>query len=619
VIVGVLPASFSFPERDVDIWFPVPPDSPEAQNREATWYRVVGRLKPGVSVAQAQANLAAVQAQLGRAYPKSDGDLTVTVQPLKDATVGEARNSLWLLFGAVSLLLLIACTNIVALLLARAAQRQHEIAVRFSLGAPRRVLVMQLLTEVFVLALAGAGLGLLLAGAASKIFGALAANLPRVGEIGVDWRIVAYSLVCSVVTTLACGLLPAIRGTQKGSAELLAQAGRTQVSGRNRLQWLMVGVQVALAVTLLSGAGLLVRSFQELGRVSPGFQMDHILTFHVSASWGETADMPGLSQRIERMLEGLRNVPGAEEAATSASIPGVPGKYETELKILEGEQDPNRKILAESRFVSPSYFATMRIPLLSGEICRDDYKAIQAMVNRSFANAYLHGGDGAGDHVEFVGSNFIKGGELRGVVGDAREMGLNHEPVPTVYWCLAAPEPDPNYLVRTAGDPMAMARTLRGKIHEMEPGRSVFEMAPLTDDLDDAFAENRMRTVLLALFALTAVALACVGLYGTLSYSVNVRRREVGLRLALGAVRGQIVKQFLALGLGVAAIGCAVGWGLAAMFGHVLVGMLYGVSPTDVATLVGVTVLVLIVATVASLVPAMRASRVEPMQVLREE
>lgn len=619
LVVGVLPASFSFPERDVDVWFTIPPESPYARNREATWYRTIGRLKPGVTVAQAQANLSAVQAELGRAYPKSDGDLAVEVQPLKDATVGDARNSLWLLFGAVSLLLLIACTNIVALLLARATQRQHEIAVRFSLGAPRRVLVMQLLTEVFVLALAGAGLGLLLAAGASRIFRALAANLPRVGEIALDWRIVAYSLVCSVAATLACGLLPAFRGTRRGTAESLAQASRTQVSGRNRLQWLLVGVQVALAVTLLSGAGLLVRSFEELGRVSPGFEMNHVLTFHVSASWGETADMPGLTQRIERMLAGLRSAAGVEDAATSAMLPGVPDKYETELRILEGEQDPNRKILAESRFVSPSYFATMKIPLLSGEICRDDFKAVQAMVNRSFANAYLGGEDGAGDHLQLVGSDFIKGAELRGVVGDAREIGLNHEPVPTVYWCLSAPEPDPYYLVRTAGMPMALMRTVREKIHEIEPGRSVFEIAPLTDHLDDAFSENRMRTVLLAFFALTAVALACVGLYGTLSYSVNARRREVGLRLALGAVRGEIVRQFLTLGLGVAAIGCAVGWGLAAMFGHVLAGMLYGVSPTDVTTLAGVTVLVLIVAGVASLAPAMRASRVEPMQVLREE
>ena len=618
-VVGVMPASFLFPIHDVDVWTPVLIGAPYTQSRNATWYRTVGRLKPGVSVAQAQADLATVQAQLGKAFPKSDGDLAVSIEPLKETTVSGVRKSLWILFGSVSLLLLIACTNIVALLLARSAQRQHEISVRFSLGASRGTLVTQFLTEAFVLALSGAALGLLVAWGAAHVFRALAANLPRVEEIHLDARIVAYAMACSVLVTLLCGLFPAIRGTRGGISGSLAQASRTQVSARNPLQWMLVGVQVALAVTLLAGAGLLLRSFQALGRVSPGFETNSILTMHISASWGETADMPRLMQRIARIVEALRSVPGVEAAATSAMLPGVSGQYQTETKILEGEQDPQHKVLAETRFTSPGYFETMKIPLLSGEACREDIKNPQIMVNRSFADTFLARDGAAGQHIQMLGNSFLPPGQIRGIVGDARESGINREPGPAVYWCFSAPMPDPYYLVRTTGDPMAMAQTLRSKIHEIEPGRSVFDISPLTDHLDDAFAENRMRTVLLAFFAVTAISLACVGLHGTLSYSVNVRKREVGLRLALGALRSQIVKQFLWQGIGVTLLGCLAGWILAIASGRLLSGMLYGVAPSDATTLAAVVALVLGVSVAASLLPAMRAARVEPMQVLREE
>jgi putative ABC transport system permease protein len=618
-IIGVMPASFFFPLRGVDLWSVSAPDAPYARRREATWFNVIGRLKPGVSVAQAQANIATVQAQLGKAFPKTDADLVVGVQPLKETTIGGVRQSLWLLFGSVSLLLLIACTNIVALLLARGTQRQHEISVRFSLGASRRTLILQLLTETFVMAVIGASLGLLVANGASHVFRSLAGELPRVEEIHLDWRIVVYSLVCAVLATLLCGLFPALRGTRSNLSGSLAQGSRTQVSGRHPLQWLLVGVQVALAVTLLAGAGLLLRSFQELGRVSPGFESSRVLTFHVSASWGETADMKGLRQKLTRILDALRALPGVEGAATSAELPGVPMHFQTELNVKEGRSASDPRVIVESRFVSPGYFSTMHIPLVTGDLCREDSDNLQVLVNRSFTNSYAANSNWIGTHLQIPGSTFVATGEIRGVVGDARESGMNREPSPTVYWCMTAPEPDPHYLLRTATAPMAMAETIRQKIHELEPGRSVFEIMPLEEHLDAAFAENRLRTVLLSFFAATAVALACVGLYGTLSYSVNIRRREVGLRLALGALRGQILKHFLMEGLGVSFVGCIAGWGLAAASGRLLSGMLYGVSPSDLTTLSAVVFLVLLVATLASLLPAIRAARVEPMRVLRDE
>src|SRR6266581_1179649 len=390
-IVGVMPASFLFPDRDVDVWSPGPPDAPIAQSREWTWYLALGRLKPGVTLEQARANLATVQKQLGSAFPKTDADLNVGIEPLKETTVGGVRRSLWILYGSVSLLLLIACTNIIALLLARAAQRQHEISVRFSLGGSRAAIVTQLLTEVFVLALAGAALGLLVANAASKVFRTLAADLPRVEEIRLDWRIVLYSLVCSVLATLVCGLFPAIRGTRRNVSSSLTQASRTQVSTRNPLQWLLVGVQVALAVTLLAGAGLLLRSFQELGRVSPGFDSSHILTFQLSMNYGETGDLKKLRQFTDRILETLGATPGVESAAISVGVPGVPFRYQAEVKLLEGRAETEPKIVAENRFVSASYFQTMRIPLLAGEFCRETGGPASVVVNRAFAVVYFNG------------------------------------------------------------------------------------------------------------------------------------------------------------------------------------------------------------------------------------
>ncbi len=618
-VIAILPASFLFPDRDVDLWSSVPVDGPYAQARISTWYTVIGRLKPAVTLDQARANLATVQAQLGRQFPQTDADLAVGIQPLKELTVAGSRKSLWILFGSVSLLLLIACTNIVALLLARATERQHEISVRFSLGAPRGAIVAQLLTETFALALIGSLLGLLVADGASGVFRSLASNLPRVEEIHLDARIVLYSLACSVIVTLLSGLIPAIRGTRRNLSGSLAQVSRTQVSTRNPFQWLLVGVQVALAVTLLAGAGLLLRSLQALGRVSPGFETAHILTFHISGSWGETADMKGLTQRIDRTIDSLRNTPGVEAAATSATLPGVPGQYQTELKFSEGQADPARKIVAESRFVSSGYFGTLRIPLLSGDLCQTHLDSIDIVVNRSFADTYLAGSPVIGRHIEVLNDNFVRPGEIRGIVADVREEGLNRAPGPTVYWCLSAPLPDPYYLVRTHTEPTAMAESIRQEIHQIEPARSVFDVTPLEDHLSEAFSENRLRTVLLSFFAATALSLACVGLYGTLSYSVNVRQREVGLRLALGALRRQILKQFLVQGLTVCFLGCIAGCGLAAVFARLLSGVLYGVSPSDVPTLSAVFLLVLVVAAVASLLPAIRASRVDPMQVLRDE
>jgi len=617
-IVGVMPPSFLFPDREADLWSPIPSGLTIGRARENNWFVVIGRLKPGATVAQARADLGTIQVQLGRQFPETD-NLSVTVDALKENTVGGSRRSLWLLFGSVSLLLLIACTNIIALLLSRSAQRQHEIAVRFSLGASRGALIAQLLTETFLLALLGSGLGLFLAAAASGIFRSLAAQLPRVEEIHLDARIVLYSLACSLVVTFLCGLVPAIRGTRSRLSGSLAQTSRSQVSGRNPLQWLLVGIQVALAVTLLAGAGLLLRSFQELGRVTRGFDSSHILAFQLSMNWGETGDMKKLRQFTDRVLETLRATPGVDSAAISVGVPGVPFQYQTELKLLEGRAESEPKLVTDNRFVSASYFATLRIPLLAGQICRETDGPPTVVVNRTFADSYFHGESVIGHHLQSVSLGYAGPAEIVGIAGDARETGLDRAPVPTAYWCAPIAQPGTYFLVRTRNAPMTMAETIRRQLRDIEPQRSAYDFAPLEQHFSDGLAENRLRTFLLSFFAATALSLACVGLYGTLSYNVNVRRREVGLRLALGALRGQIIKQFLWQGLAVCLLGCVVGFVLAAASTRVLAGLLYGVSPTDLPTLCAVIFLVLAVSAVASLLPSIRASRVEPMQVLRDE
>jgi putative ABC transport system permease protein len=612
-ITGVMPASFVFPVRQVDVWSPVIVNAALARFRDATWYTVIGRLKPDVTIAQAAANLATVQSQLAKQYPKSDGFLTVGVQPLAEDIVGPLGNSLWVLFGSAALLLVIACVNVAALLVVRATERAHEMSVRLALGASGSALIGQAMAETALLAVAGAALGLAIAAAATRVFHAAAGNLPRIDEIRMNWRIVAYSLLTTVVVTLACGLVPAARAMRGEASGALAHGGRTYVRGRSRVQWVLVAAQVSLAVVLLAGAGLLLRSFQELGRVAPGFEPSRVLTFHISGSYGETTDYPRLIQRINRTLDVVRAIPGIRHAATAGALPGVPGKQQDEIQLL-GREASEPKIAADSRYVSADYFATVQISIVTGASC--PAAGAYALVNQTFAKSYFPGTSPIGHHAS-VSVNPTPS-TIVGVVADAREQGLHRAPIPTVYWCASAPGPSPFFLVQTAGPPASMTETLRRKIKEIEPLRSVFDITPLADRLDDAYRENRLRMIALGSFAVTAVLLASVGLYGTLSYLVSVRRRGVGLRLALGAGRGQIVRQFFGQGIGIAVVACVAGIGLAAASNRLLAGMLFGVSPSDPETLMIVSLIVLTAAALASLIPSIRGALVQPAQVLRD-
>ena len=548
-IVGVMPASFRFSDRDVDIWAPRIYLPWMLQNRNNLWYSAFGRLKAGVSLEQARADLGRVQARLAEQYPETDRDVGVLIEPLKETTVSSVRGSLWLLFGAVSVLLLIACTNIAALLLSRAARREQELSVRLSLGASRWTVAAQTLTETALLAVVGAVLGLLVAGAASTAARAFVPEFPRIDEIALDGRVLLYTLLAIMTVTILCGLLPAIRSARRGPGGTMAEGRRTQVSTRHSLQWSFVGVQVALSVVLLAGAGLLIRSFHEISRVDPGFEPHRVLSFRVSGAY---EDFDRLAERVAGILDELRSLPGVEATATSAPVPGVVDDGSgfqfglTEYELLDGRAVAEQRVLSEFRVVSPSYFATMQIPLVAGELCRaqpPDGSAEDVMVNRAFTARYLAGASA-------IGLRMTAGGELVrsivGVVGDAREYALDREPVPTVYACRTEyANPALAFLVRTRGEPTALAEPVRAKIKDLEPLRAVFDVATLEDRIGDEYAQDRLRTVALALFAGTALSLACLGVYGTLSYVVSLRRREVGLRVALGALQINIVSEFL--------------------------------------------------------------------------
>jgi predicted permease len=621
-IVGVMPASFAFPDPRVDLWWPYPADAPllreVAHSRTLQWYTGLGRLKPGVTAQQAAANLGNVQARLGVEYPETDAGIGVRIAPYKETMVGGVRESLWLLFGAVSVLLLVACTNIAALLLSRAARREHEIAVRFSLGASRAAVAGQLLTETTLLALAGSAAGLLVAVSASAVIQTLAPDLPRLEEVGVDRRLLAYTTISAVLVALLCGLFPAIRST-RGPLDV-SRSGRTLVSSGNAVQWTLVGMQIALSVTLLAGAALLVRSAQALAQVDPGFDPQQTLAFRLSGNWTETQARDRLVERIDATLDGLARLPGVESVATSWSLPGAPRSYQIAFEPVEGRPRSEPALIAEWRTVSPEYFRTIRIPLLDGKPCRRPPPGglpMEVMVNRTFARRYFDRRPVVGRHLTW--ENASQTGRIAGVVGDAREAGIDRDPAPTVYACDSAPNPFPWFLVRAKGEPLALAGAIRVELGAHEPLRSVYDLMPLDERIGDVYAQNRLRTALLTVFAATALSLACLGIYGTLSYAASRRRREVGLRLALGGQRSQIVRELAGHGLRVVILGSACGLGLSLALTRALAGMLYGVSPSDPLTLAIVVWIVLTVGSLAAMIPAARASRLDPVRVLREE
>ena len=617
-IVGVMPASFRYPTATTEMWIPAQTPAFLMRERRARFYTAVGRLRPGVTIDQAQADLSAVQARLGEQFSETDQGWAASLIPLKDEQVGGVRRSLWLLFAAVGLVLLAACGNVACLLLAEATRRRHEVAVRIAVGASRWMVVRQLLAEGFVLALASAACALLFARWATAGLTRLAADLPRIDEVHVDSRMVAFTLIAGIMTTIVFALAPALVATRVDPADALARGGRGQIAGRRVLPQLLVAAQIAVAIVLLVGAGLLVRSFRRLADVSPGFAPAGVLTFRMSASWSENGT--SVVSRLARTLRRLEEVPGVEAAAVSQTLPAGVDFPPGEFSIVG--RDAGEKLFAHARGVSSGYFRALRIPVLQGDTCEDDPAApifSRALVTRAFAERYFVGEDPIGHAIG--GPNLPPGRQLTitGIVGDVRENGLMRAPEPLIYWCGYSPYwPDPYFIVRASDAHPASVAAIRRALADTEPKRAMYAVRPLEESLSRSMAQQRLNTVLLALFAGTALLVAALGVYGVLSQLVAGQRRDIGIRRALGAQGRQILGSIFAHVGVMTAAGTIAGLAIAAAMSRLMTTLLFGISAHDPLTSVLVPLVLAGVAGVAALIPARRAVSVAPADALRE-
>jgi predicted permease len=555
------------------------------RNREARFNISVGRLKEGVTPASAQADLAAIQANLAAQFPATDANWTALVEPLKEQAVGGVRRSLWILFGAVSFVLLIACANVACLLLAQAHRREREIAVRFSLGARRGQVVRELLLEAFCLAVPGALLGLGLSIAGAQLFRRAAALLPRADEIHLDWRIVAFTMALSVITTILFGLMPSLHATRGEVAGTLAQGSRTQVGGRHSIERLLVSTQIALAIVLLIGSGLLIRSLSRLGQVSLGFQPEHVLTFHVSAGWGEVNNIARVVQRMYRTMETVRTIPGVTGTAITIGLPGGGEDYQQQFSIMgKDTESEGEKVFAEYESVTPDYFRLLGISMLSGETCRLNFdskpKQQPVLVSRSFAEKYLPNQNPIGQYLNLARRFDSTPFQIVGVVSDIHKHGYAKDPEPVVYWCgLPGFYPDPAYMLKARGDPLLLAEAVREKIRLIEPNRAVYNVKRLSDYVASTLSERQFQIMLLSSFAAAALLLAAIGLYGVTSFLVSQRTREIGLRVALGAQPSQIFAQVFRQGAWMTGLGITAGLLAAAALSKWIASLLFDVAP----------------------------------------
>jgi predicted permease len=619
-ITGVMPAAFQYPSAAIDVFAPHQASPTLLRARDARYYDVVGRLKPGVTVEQARADLGMVQQRLGEQYPASDAGWTVVVEPLKDRLVGGVRLALWLLFGAVGLLLLIACANVACLLLAQLERRAQEMATRRALGAGRAAIARQLLTEGLVYALGGAVAGAGAAFAGVALLRSRLPDLPRISELAVDGRVLAFAVAASATAAVLFSLAPMLETVRRDIRDPLAQAGRGVAGGHQRLPRILVAAQLALATVLLVGAGLFLRTLLHLEDTPLGFQADHVLAFRISSSFSEPP--PAAAARHRRTLEALSELPGVIAVGMSSVLPGTAGVQPAEFRI-DGEAEIGPKKLAISRGVTSGYFETLGIPLLAGQTCqmktelRNEY---EVLINQAFASRYFAGRNPIG-HTVLQGLDArARRMEVVGVTSDVREAGYASEPEPMIYICgLLRFIPDSFFMIRTAGDPAALANSVRAAMRAAEPLRAVYAVQPLTEALSKTLAQNRFRAWLVGGFAAMAMALAAIGVYGVMAYLVTQRTHEFAIRTALGAQPARILASVLRSGAILIAAGGAAGLALAAAASRLVTALLYGVRPFDLTTYIYATGVLAGVALLACWIPSRRAISIEPTEALREQ
>ncbi len=612
-IVGVMPREFS--AASIDAWLPAQIHASLMGARDARFVAGVGRLKPDVTLEQAQSDLNRVQRQLGVEYPATDEGWTAVLGDLKAARVGSGR-TLWLIFAAVGVVWLISIANVAGLVIVQVQRRTREFAIRAALGSSRRLLVGQIGLEVLILALAGGALGLVVASWAVNAMPTIFDTLPRRNELGLDTRTVLFATMASIVAAVTCGVLPALMAT-RGSLES-TRAGRGTVASSHWTQRALVSVQVALGVVLCASAGLLVGSYLQLTQQDRGFTTDGVVTFHVGARWDEDREQVGRMQIA--ILERLSSVPGVAAAGFVNFLPSPGGslRYQVEVDGLANQRG-EQALSVGVRMVAGAYFDALGVRLVTGESCgpmhTDWDRPRTALVNQQFVDAYAAGASVVGRQLRVLGGMPVPY-TISGVVPDLAEDGVQVARVPFVYTCdQAGAWPDPNYVLRTA-DAASAAALVRSVVREVDASRAVFDLRPLESLMTDSVSEPRQQAGVISSFAATALLLTALGLYALLARLVADTRREIGVRLALGATRSHVVR-LVARHAGVL---LAIGFGCGTVLTIVAYGMLraslFGALITHVGALAAIVGTLLIVCAVAVVVPAVRASRVAPTEAL---
>jgi putative ABC transport system permease protein len=634
-VVGVMPQGFRFPAQATKTEFLRPLAATlgdRTQRRNSYSLRVVARLKPGVTSAAAESEMRAIGVQLEQQYPDEGFRLGGRFISLHDAVTWGSRAPLLVLLGAVVFVLLIACANVANLLLARAAARHKEMTIRAALGAGRRRVVRQLLTESLLLSLLGGALGLLVAWwGVHFLVAASPLDLPRVKDVGLDTNVLVFTVVISVLTGVIFGLAPALQASRADLLNSLNEGGRNLTGGalRNRVRALLVVVEVALSLVLLVGAGLLGRSFVLLSEVRPGFDADHVLTTNLSLA---RAKYPQPEQQQAGFAEVVRRaaaIPGVEAAAVIYPLPlGGDSNSGTFLIAGRAVPRPEDKPTSSHRVISADYFRTLKIPVARGRTFdeRDNQHAPPVLiVNETFARRYFAGAEALGQHIIIEGEQGDNAlpppREIVGIAGDVRHESLDTQAGPEYYVPYTqAPAPFMSLVVRSSTDnPASLGASVREVIKHLDKDQYVAAIQPMTKFVAESVARRRFNALLTGLFAVVALLLASVGIFGVLNYTVAQRTQEIGLRVALGAQTRDVLRLVLAQGVRLILFGLAIGLAASFALTRVLAGMLFGVTPTDPLTFVAVSFLLAGVALLACYIPARRATKVDPLVALRYE
>jgi putative ABC transport system permease protein len=634
-IAGVMPDGFEYPGRRYQLWAPLPsPRTAEMPpiNRSSHYLQIIGRLKPAVSIEQAHAEISGIAGALAAQYPNTNDNLSARVTPLQDFTIRDVKTPLYVLLGAVGLVVLIACANVTNLLLARATARQREVAIRQALGAGRWRLVRQFLAETAVLYAIGAAGALALASWGTSALVALGpADIPRLADATLDGRVLVATLLLSLVTAVVFGLAPAVQGAAADPADALRAGGRGASAGRARQRFRIALVisEVALSVVLLVGAGLALHSLVRLTAVDPGFDADGQLSFSIVMPPRKYPTAPSLAAFTQRLADQLASMPGVEHAGSTTQLPMSGQNIENSFDV-EGWMPAHQgdSVLAGMRGVTGDYFPALGARLRAGRVFtaadRVDSQPV-AIVNEGFARRYFGGKDPLGRRVKEGGGDHWR--TVVGVIADVRHSGPAEEARPEVSMPYAQLEPGfmstwtrgVYFVVRGRMPASALASSARARVAALDPDMSLNEVQSMAALASDAVSEPRFRTILLGAFAGLAIALASIGVFGVLSYFVTQRTREIGIRVALGATSGDIMRMIVGRGLALAGIGLIVGLAAAVPLTRSMQTLLFEVKPLDVTTLALVVVGLALVAGLASYLPARRALRIEPMTALHLE